>query len=151
MQTEGVAQTNLFEFYARVSGQIPELQWAFHVPNGGHRHIKVAMALKSQGVKRGVPDILIPVPSTRLMDVATYARYIHHAALSTLPAHPTLPYVGLALELKVGTNKQSTDQIEWQKRFQQSGWRAVVCYGWEAAAKESILYFGHSPEQFYLF
>jgi hypothetical protein len=148
-QLEGIAQTNLFEFYARIQGQLPEVQWAFHVPNGGHRHISVAMQLKSQGVKAGVPDILFPVPSYRAMDHVTYEIYTRNANLP--PNMPLLPYVGLAIELKIGKNKQSDEQVRWQARFQQSGWRAVVCYGWEAAAKETILYFGKSPADFYLF
>lgn len=148
-QLEGIAQTNLFEFYARISGQLPEVQWAFHVPNGGHRHISVAMQLKAQGVKAGVPDILLPVPSQRAMDSVTYDIYTRNAGL---PANtPPLPYIGLAIELKIGKNKQSDDQVRWQARFQQSGWRCVVCYGWESAAKETILYFGRSPADFYLF
>jgi hypothetical protein len=31
----------------------------FAVPNGGHRHIKVASKLKSEGVKAGIPDLCI--------------------------------------------------------------------------------------------
>jgi len=146
-QLEGVAQSNLFEFYARIQGQVPEVQWAFHVPNGGHRHIAVAMQLKAQGVKSGVPDILIPVPSARRMDDAT--RHVFDTQTQQLNA-TTLPYFGLAIELKVGKNKQSEEQVRWQARFQQSGWRAVVCYGWEAAARETLLYFGKTPEDFFL-
>ena len=33
----------------------------FHVPNGGHRHKLVAMKLKAQGVKAGVPDLVLPM------------------------------------------------------------------------------------------
>ena len=145
-QLEGVAQTNLFQFYAHVAGQVPEVEWAFHVPNGGHRHIKVAMDLKAQGVKAGVPDILIPVPSGVPMDEKTSALYVA-AHGGTAPAR----YVGLAIELKVGKNTTSEEQRRWQSRFQQTGWRAVVCYGWEAAAKETIAYFGKDAKNFYLF
>jgi len=31
----------------------------FAVPNGGHRHIKVASKLKSEGVKAGIPDLCL--------------------------------------------------------------------------------------------
>ena len=31
----------------------------FAVPNGGHRHIKVATKLKSEGVKAGIPDLCL--------------------------------------------------------------------------------------------
>lgn len=33
----------------------------YHVPNGGHRHVLVAMKLKDQGVKAGVPDLVLPM------------------------------------------------------------------------------------------
>lgn len=145
-QLEGTAQTHLFRFYSHVAGQVPEVQWAFHVPNGGHRHVAVAAQMKAQGTKRGVPDILIPLPSAVPMDGRSQALY---EKVNGITAHTH--YCGLAIELKVGKNKQSDEQVKWQARFQQSGWRAVVCYGWEAAAKETLVYFGKDPNQFYLF
>jgi hypothetical protein len=33
----------------------------YHVPNGGHRHKAVAVKLKEQGVKAGVPDLVLPM------------------------------------------------------------------------------------------
>ncbi|MNJ28504.1 VRR-NUC domain protein [compost metagenome] len=33
----------------------------YHVPNGGHRHKLVAIKLKEQGVKAGVPDLVLPM------------------------------------------------------------------------------------------
>lgn len=33
----------------------------YHVPNGGHRHKAVAMKLKEQGVKAGIPDLVLPM------------------------------------------------------------------------------------------
>lgn len=38
---------------------------AFHIPNGGKRDAVEAAHFKSLGVKAGVPDIFIPVPSGR--------------------------------------------------------------------------------------
>lgn len=46
-----------------------ELKWRFplahkliyHVPNGGHRVKAVAAKLKGQGVKAGVPDLVLPI------------------------------------------------------------------------------------------
>lgn len=37
------------------------LMWA--IPNGGSRHIREAVNLKRQGVKSGVPDVVLHVPS----------------------------------------------------------------------------------------
>ncbi|MBV4496393.1 VRR-NUC domain-containing protein [Pseudomonas sp. SWRI12] len=33
----------------------------YHVPNGGHRHKLVAIKLKEQGVRAGVPDLVLPM------------------------------------------------------------------------------------------
>jgi hypothetical protein len=33
----------------------------YHVPNGGHRHKLVATKLKAQGVKAGIPDLVLPM------------------------------------------------------------------------------------------
>ena len=40
--------------------QCPWAKEFFHVPNGGHRHIKEAMRLKNMGVKPGVFDLVHP-------------------------------------------------------------------------------------------
>lgn len=34
----------------------------FAIPNGGRRHIKTAMDLKAEGVRRGVPDLFFAYP-----------------------------------------------------------------------------------------
>ena len=38
----------------------------FAIPNGGLRHIRVAVNLKAEGVKRGTPDICIMLPHGRV-------------------------------------------------------------------------------------
>ena len=61
--SESAMQSALFEFYAIASNRIPVLEFAFHVPNGEKRDKSTAKRLKSLGVKSGVPDVLLPVPS----------------------------------------------------------------------------------------
>jgi hypothetical protein len=42
--------------------RIPEVaDLIFHVPNGGHRVKAVAAKLKAQGVKAGIPDLVLPM------------------------------------------------------------------------------------------
>lgn len=43
--------------------QYPALKFAFHIPNGGERHVAVAARMKAAGTKKGVPDVFIPIPS----------------------------------------------------------------------------------------
>ena len=40
--------------------------YVYAVPNGGARHIRVAVKLKAEGVRRGVPDLHIMMPGARL-------------------------------------------------------------------------------------
>lgn len=41
----------------------PRLKFAFAVPNGGERNKATASRLKAEGVKAGVPDVFVPIPS----------------------------------------------------------------------------------------
>jgi hypothetical protein len=42
--------------------RLPEVaDLIFHVPNGGHRVKAVAAKLKAQGVKAGIPDLVLPM------------------------------------------------------------------------------------------
>ena len=77
----------------------------YHVPNGGKRDKATATALKRQGVKAGVPDLVLPV-----------ARYGYH---------------GLYIELKAPGGSVQKSQKEFIKRLKQQGYCAVICYGWQ--------------------
>jgi hypothetical protein len=119
---ESHIQTDLFRFYDVVSAQVPELVWAFHVPNGGHRHVAVARQLKAQGVKRGVPDVLLPIASRQ--------------------------WIGLAIELKHGKNKETPEQLVWLHHLQTQNWCCVVSRNWTHAAAVTLSYLGHDPARF---
>ena len=88
------------------------LLWC-HVPNGGQRHPAVAKKLKAEGVKAGVPDVLIFNEAEWSIDT--------HGWMDNM-------YNGLALELKVGGNKPTAAQVEWHERLRKNGWRVEVCY-----------------------
>lgn len=56
---EGLEQATLM---AEIRLRYPEAaKLLYHVPNGGHRHKLVAAKLKDQGVKAGVPDLVLPM------------------------------------------------------------------------------------------
>lgn len=104
---ESGAQSTLM-YWARLREKYyPELALLFHIPNGGTRNQKEAASLKRQGVKAGVPDLCLPV-----------ARCGYH---------------GLFIELKVGKNKQTKNQIEWQDKLNAQGYLSVCCWGWQSA------------------
>ncbi len=89
------------------------LLWC-HVPNGGKRSIITASIMKAEGVKRGVPDILI-------FDRGTVGN-----GTSEGFGRP------LAIELKVGKNKPGPEQVQWHAELTKRKWRVEVCYTLDA-------------------
>ena len=118
---EAQEQTMLLE-WARLSiTKYPELELLFAIPNGGSRNLIEAAHLKAQGVKPGVPDICLPVPSVR--------------------------YTALYIELKRRKGGVVSDaQRGWIAALNRVGCRAVVCHGWDEAREEIERYLGGSRE-----
>lgn len=91
-----------------------DLVWC-HVPNGGLRNAIVAKKLKAQGVKPGVPDILIFDPTRR-------------------GKHSDGEFVGCAIELKRRVGGRVSDaQDDWIIKLTQRGWICTVCFGSDEA------------------
>lgn len=61
MKTESQEQIEVFTWSKKNMKAHPELKLMFHIPNGGKRNIATASRLKLEGVKPGVPDIMLPV------------------------------------------------------------------------------------------
>ena len=93
LDDESGHQEALFSWAAYRTGLMPELQYMYHVPNGGKRDKATAAVLKRQGVKAGVPDIMLPA-----------ARAGYH---------------GLYIELKAGENTTTKKQKEWLEYLRQ--------------------------------
>jgi hypothetical protein len=90
----------------------PELDADFHhFANERRCTPQEGRMLKRMGVKRGVPDFFLAIPLNGK--------------------------AGLWIELKVGANKPSKEQIEFGERKRQRGYEAVVVWGTEAA-REAI-------------
>ena len=85
-----------------------DLVWC-HVPNGGARHAAEGGKLKAQGVKAGVPDILV--------------------FNATKEGH-----VGTAIELKRRDGGKTTIvQIEWLCNLKNNRWATALCHGSDEA------------------
>ena len=81
------------------------------IPNGGNRNVVTGAMLKAEGVKRGVPDIMV----------------LEWFWPKAWPEEMT-PTHGLFIELKDGTKgKVSEHQKEWLQRLNENGYRAEVC------------------------
>lgn len=101
--SESEEQKTLIKWWALQFPQFNNL--LFHIPNGGLRNLKTAARLKSEGVKPGVADLFLAMPSKQ-----------HH---------------GLFIEMKRQFGNKLT---ELQKRFQtaveRNQYAFVVGYGW---------------------
>lgn len=107
--TEAQHQSALFKWASQPAVRMvyPELKMLFHIPNGGKRDPIEAKHLKEQGVKKGVPDLCLPVP-----------RGEYHA---------------LYIEMKTEKGRTSEAQEWWIEELLKQGNLAVVCHGWEEA------------------
>ena len=105
-----------------VRDQYPDLAYLFHPANGGARDSATAGKLKAMGVRRGVPDLLLPVPRGRYVGCAIELKVWKG---SHEPADPTDP-------TKYRT-MPSENQLDWLDRLQRSGWHTSLQWGAEAA------------------
>lgn len=91
------------------------VRWLFAVPNGGQRDKITGGRLKAQGVKAGVPDLMLPVACGG--------------------------YHGLWIELKKDYKQILTkEQKEWLAYLSDAGYCACRCNGWIEAKKCIIWY-----------
>lgn len=100
---EGQEQAALMQ---EIELRYPEVfELIYHVPNGGHRVKAVAVKLKAQGVKAGIPDLVL-----------TMARG---------------GYFGLYIEFKATVDPAavSSSQQACIRRLNDQGYLAVVCQG----------------------
>ena len=109
MGTEAEEQMMIFRWAKYMEQQKPELKLLHHVPNGGKRDIGTAKKMKLEGVKAGVPDIVLPV-----------SRGGYH---------------GLYIELKVGKNKPTVEQLKWLEALEKEGYYTTWCVGSQEAIK----------------
>ncbi|MCD8127863.1 MAG: VRR-NUC domain-containing protein [Clostridiales bacterium] len=107
--TEAQEQKAIFDWTLAVRSTYPALKLLYHIPNGGRRDKIEAAHLKAQGVKKGVPDLCLPVARDR--------------------------YHGLYIELKTETGRTRPEQRWWLEELMNQGYYATACHGWQAAVK----------------
>ena len=110
IEREGPQQRNFFTWLHWAHRDVYAL--AFHIPNGGQRHKAIARKMKGEGVKKGVPDIMIALPRG--------------------------DWSGLFIEFKAArphSASVSKEQKEWIAALNRVGYLAVVCRGVDEAKK----------------
>jgi len=113
MLNEDVAQINLINWLRHNMPDVEKL--TYHVPLQRKCSPQQGRLLKRMGVKAGFSDLFISV-----------ARNGKH---------------GLFIELKVGKNKPSKEQIKFMENVTNQGYQAVWSTGWENARDSIIEYF----------
>lgn len=118
--TESTEQQRLFQWARLASGKWPELELLYHIPNEGKRSRAAGARMKAEGLKKGVPDLCLPV--------------------SRGECH------GLYIELKREKSGRATpEQTAWMEALLAQGYAVSLCHGWEAAAQVLKTYLEGKP------
>jgi hypothetical protein len=125
-ETEHEAQAAVIAWARTLEPLHSELSMLFAVINGaklpysrdakGRRYCPQAVKLKAEGLRAGVPDLCLPV-----------ARRGFHA---------------LFVEMKVGSNTPSPEQIKFIDALSDGGYCALVCWGSDEAIAAISEYLG---------
>lgn len=109
------------------------LQWMHAIHNQGHGDKIRGGIAKAEGVKAGVADLFLPVPSKILYT-------------SGFPSVYPGVYHGLYIEMKrANAGKQSDVQGNFEKFVRLMGYQYKLCYGWVSAANAVIEYIHGVP------
>ena len=120
--TEAEEQKALIKWAVMSAAKYPELRLLYHIPNEGLRSWHQGRELKDQGLRKGVPDLCLPV-----------ARGGYHA---------------LYIEMKRRKDgKTSAEQKAWLDDLNRTRNRAVICEGWAEAAEEIMRYLKGGAEK----
>lgn len=107
---EAQEQEALFRWAEFAVGKYPELALMYHITNEGKRTVAGGAALKRQGLKKGVPDICLPVPRGK--------------------------YHGAYIEMKKVGEKPTEEQKHWLSELARFGYCCFVAdKGWADAAE----------------
>lgn len=116
-------QINVFKWSQQpsVRSRWPELALLHHIKNETTEGADRVGADKAMGVKKGVPDLCLPVPRGG--------------------------YHGLYIELKNETGRASTAQEWWGEKLLENGYMWELCHGWESAVRVLEWYLSLSAPQ----
>lgn len=122
VEREHAEQVALVTWAKFESGRVPELALLFAIPNAGKRSRGAGGKLRAEGMKAGVPDLCLPVPSGK--------------------------YHGMFIELKAKGGRPTHEQKIWLRALAEQGYYACICVGWEEAKKTIQTYLGYGSKLF---
>lgn len=123
---EEIEQARLIKWSHKkaVREMMPDLEWLYHTPNGGRRDSFAAAQMKALGVKRGVPDLILPV------------RVTGEAG----------GWGGLVIEMKAEKGRLTAEQEIWLEHYEREEWVTAVCRSAEEARETICEYLGWDPK-----
>lgn len=107
-------QCALFDWADMNLGRYPDLVYMFSTLNGVRLPIGLAKKVKRAGMKKGVPDVWLPVPRGQ--------------------------FLGMVFEMKVRGNSLTIEQAGFLNRMAAAGWATGCFYDWQDAAGAVVLY-----------
>lgn len=120
-KTEDTEQMQIISYCNSMSAYVPEYAMIYHIPNEGKR--KNGAKLKRIGLKKGIPDLCLPVPK--------------------------MGFNGLYIELKKDASKRaSKEQREWLLKLEQQGYATSLCFGANEAINLITAYMDSDYETF---
>lgn len=126
--TEHAHQVALFMSLQPLYDKMPELRLLFAIPNGGLRDRITASRLKAEGVKAGVPDLMLPVSRGGYC-----GQFIELKRITSYK-------LGASGKRKIAKSKGTVqgNQTDWKEQLQWQGYCVDTCWGWEEA-KDAVL------------
>ena len=124
---ESDEQAALFRWADEFKREYPELALLNGSLSGVKLTIGQGVKAKKQGMKKGFPDISLPVP-----------RGAYHGLYIELKTKPYRNHKG-----KMVYPQASKEQVEWLNALNHNGYRAVICTGYDMARAEILTYLGY--------
>jgi len=118
--SEAASQAALIAWRDMLAPRYPNLGMLFAIPNGGLRSKREAARLVAEGVRAGVPDLILLVP-----------RRGYHALL---------------IEMKTSRGVLSPEQRAFLSEAANRGYLVTVCRSWPEAAAVLCSYLDLPPE-----
>ena len=104
-----------------MSGKYPALDLIYHIPNESKRSKTFGALLKALGLKKGVPDLCLPV-----------ARGKYHS---------------LYIEMKAEGGKPTVEQNQWLCKLRSQGNLCIVAWSFEYASDAILAYLNLKNEE----
>ena len=132
-QMKLVERCRVADWKRRESG-LPEFGCSriFHVPNGELRTKSAAAKLKCLGVKKGIPDLFLPVP--KVMVPFGHDDKFPGVLLADMTGKEIASVCcGLWIEMKVPGGRESPEQKEFAREAVLGGYGYAVCWSADEA------------------